>query len=539
MSILTYVLIGLAAGGCIGVGRVLLQGSSPGRQFIAGLTIIAGISSSLAWLAPLWILPFSRIAIVAGWAVLLFAARKLFPISRPRVSGETLIKAVAAVALSLMITLGFHYRFTEIGDSTYYAGQLVEIFKADYFGPLRIPSYYPWEMTANHLVVPMAIATMAALLPDATMLEGLEIRFILLTFAVARFSFIVLHHTNLKTLGWGVASIASALLVYHFEFAAAAHVTTWFMWMLALELGILIFWEDGDADRLARDALLILAAMAVSKTTLIFLPAGVFAWVALRFPRQAFHPAVILSSLVTVAQIATTTMQPWPFPDVSIGFSLFHFFDRAALDWYYPVTRDAFIRPELLQPHLAYHYAVGVVLVVLMILVKFWLIPIKAIDGLSRSPAFNREIHRIAEVFLLVALAGWIFLRHDQHGITHQVGIPYGAASLVVAAILGRAVQSDAVWWRRGLVLAAVAALATGYNPWSRFNWPSSPHLAGVTHIELASMTEAEVTTRRPGDRVTDPCTRALLRGMRLRAESVSRECAGTLGAIAVEPKKR
>ncbi|MSO92227.1 MAG: hypothetical protein EXQ86_02360 [Rhodospirillales bacterium] len=539
MSPASYFLIVLAAVGCMGIGRLLIPVSPSGRQFIAGLTVIAGVSASLAWFAPLWILPFSRLAVVAGCGVVLIGARKLFPIAWRRPSGLTIARAVAAVVLSLSVTLVLHYRFAEIVYATYFAGQLVEIFKADYFGPLRIPSYYPWETAGSHIVAPTVISTLGALLPEGTMLAGMEIQFLLLTFIIARFLFIALGPIRPAALTWALPILAAALIVFHYEYSEAAQTTTWWYWILSLELGIIIFWEEGDADRRARDALFLLAAMVAAKTSIIYLPSLAFAWVVFRFPRQAVHPSVILCAVITLAQIVTTATRPFPFPDVSIGLSLFHFGDRAALDWYYPTIRDALIRPEMVQSLFSHHYVVGIFVVLALVLVKYWIIPSKAIDRLIREAPANREFFRTAEVVLLIALIGWLVMRHDQHGITHQVGVYYGTAPMIMAALLRRAVLPDGRWWRLGLVAAAAWSLASGYNPWSTFNWPSSPHLGGVTHTELARMSEAELLASRPGDSVSDPCTRALLRGFRVPAGTVPIRCASTLGALAVEPKKR
>lgn len=88
--------------------------------------------------------------------------------------------------------------------------------------------------------------------------------------------------------------------------------------------------------------------------------------------------------------------------------------------------------------------------------------------------------------------------------------------------------------WRAGLFWVAVVAVALGHNPWSIMHSPSAPHLGGVTHKELARMSDAEALTVRPGEAEGAVCERALL----IPAGAVSRVCLGTLGVLAVEPGK-
>lgn len=523
----------LSALGCLGVGRLLLPGSLLWRQFLAGLVMISAIASSMAWSAPLFVLPFNRAAIAFGWGVLVWQAmRGQLPMPR-RPGWRTVTCAALATALGLAVSLRFSFLFVSLGESPYFLGPLVEFFQADYFGPVRVAGYYPWEMTATHILSPMVLTTLASVLPKGTMLQSVELRFLLVFLPTARFTYVMLARSPLPPVLSAVVA-AAGLLMIHREMDNCVNFSTFLYIMLIMEVGIAIFWDRTAApEQTARDLLFLLAAMVAAKTAILYLPGLTFLWVAARFPRQALGPTVILASLVTVAQVLTVAGRPKPFPDIHYGFSLVNpLGGRPGLD-YYPNVGDALISQDNVMLLFQQHYAVGIFAILAMVAVKFWLLPIMATDRLTAADPSRREIYRVAEVFLMVLVTGWVLVRHDQHGITHQTWITFGSTPLILAAILTRALASDGRWWRIGLVATAAATLALGYDPWSTLESPASAHLGGVTPMELARMSDAEALERRPGEEDSDYCVRSLLHGHRVSSEDVKASC---MGSFAVKP---
>lgn len=536
MDITAYILVLVASLGLVGVGRVLLPGSPAGRQFLAGLAIVGGICGSLAWVAPVAVVSVSRLFIAAGWIVNLLALHRGKKNGMPRLGGNSIVQGGLAAVIGIGLALPFHFRFFEIGDNTYFLGQVVEFFLADYTGPLRIPSFYPWELSASHILPSTTITAMGALLHRGTMLDGIEIRFLLLAFVGARFSYVVLRKSERPT-PETVLLLLAGLLVFHREIYFGFRASTFVYVALVFEVALALFFDRTEDKLTARDVLFFLIAMAGGKASIFYLPVLVALWVVLRFPRLMSHPAILASGTVTFVQLLLTALQPRPFSDASFGLSLFNVTGgRAGFD-YYPALSDALVNEITVPRFLPNENVVGILLIFLVVAVKYWAIPIQAIAGCGQ-PA-RRESTRIAEVFLLMALIGLVFIRHDQHGVTHQIWVFFGTAPLVLGAILARSVTAaDSTKWRGGLLAVAAVVVAVGYNPWSAARSPSSPHLGDVTYEELTHMSDAEALVARPGEREAAVCERALLKGLRVQAGSVSLACAGTLGALAVEPKK-
>jgi hypothetical protein len=532
-----YPFVILAGLGCLGLGRALLPGSPPWRQFLAGLVLISAVNASLAWVAPLLMLPLARLGIVAGWVILgrQWASGSLTLPARP--DGRTVACVLLAAGLGLAISFRFAFPFIALGEEPYFLAPLVEFFQADYVGPVRVPSYYPWEMTANHILPPSALTTLAALLPKGTMLQAIEIRFLLLFMAFSRFAFVIMRRSALAP-HWSAAIIAAGLLVFHRELDTCINYSTFLYVILVMEVGLAIFWDGAPPERSARDLLFLLAAMVAAKTSIFYLPALAFLWVAARFPREALRPVPILAGLVTSAQILTVASRPMPFPDVSYKLTLANpFGGRPGLD-YYPNIGDALINQDNVLALYHQHYSLGTIAVLVLVAVKCWLLPIRAADRLAARNPERREIHRVAEVFLLILLAGWVLIRHDQHGITHQVWLSLANAPLFLAAVLSVALSPGGRWWRGGLLAAAAAIVLLGYRPWSGVHSPFTANMGGITPAELVRMKPADAIIRRPGEHEYEYCIRALLHGHRLMAGEVSRYCAGSLGVMAVEPRK-
>ncbi|CAA7621025.1 hypothetical protein [Magnetospirillum sp. SS-4] len=532
-----YPLVILAGIGCLGLGRALLPDSPPWRQFLAGLILISAVNASLAWFAPLLMLPLARIGILAGWVILgrQIAVGALTWPDRP--DRRTILCVLLAMALGLAISIRFAFPFIVMGEEPYFLGPLVEFFQADYFGPVRVPSHYPWEMTANHILPPAVLTTLAALLPRGTMLQAIEIRFLLLFLAFSRFAFVMMRRSDMTPYG-SAAIIAAGLLVFHREIDTCINYSTFLYVILVMEVGIIIFLDRDPPERGARDLLFLLAAMVAAKTSIFYLPALAFLWVAARFPRQALQPVTILAGLVTTAQILTVASRPKPFPDVSIKLTLTNpLGGRPALD-YYPNIGDALINQDNILALHHQHYSLGIIAILALVTVKCWLLPIWATGRLIAREPERREIHRVAEVFLLILLAGWVLIRHDQHGITHQVWLTLANAPLFLAAILSVALAPGGRPWRNGLLAVAVAIMLLGYRPWSSVNSPVAANMGGVTPAELVRMSPAEARIRRPNESEVDYCIRSLLHGHRLMAGEVSLSCAGTLGVMAIKPRQ-
>lgn len=531
-----YGLFALSALGCWGIGRLLLPGSLIWRQFLAGLVMISAVTSSMLWSAPLLTIPFSRAAVLAGLGVLAWQVRRDGLPTMRRPDRRVVIRAVLALVLGLAVGLRFEAWFVEIGQANYFLAPSIEFYLADYFGPLRMPGYYPWELTASHVLPSAALATLGAFLPRGTMLQSIEAWFLLISFSVARFSYLAMTRSALGIV-WSAVVLGGGLLVFDQELYAGFVCSTFIYVILGLEVGVAIFLDHDRAEQSARDILFMLAIMVAAKTSILYLPGLTFLWAAARFPRQALSPPVILASLATMAQILTVMGRPKPFPDVSIKFTLANpFGGRPGLEDYYPNLGDALINQNTLSALVNQHFGIGIFAILAMVAVKYWLVPIRATDRISALYPDRREIYRIAEVFLMIAVTFWVLVRHDQHGVTHQIWAIFGTAPLVLAALLARALAVDGKWWRIGILATAAAIVAGGYHPWAGMASPSSAHLGGVTPAELMRMSPAEALIHRPGESETAYCERALLHGQRLAAGSVKLSCLGTLGILAAEP---
>ena len=534
MTFSFYLLAIVAAFGTTGIGRLTLRGSPLGRQFVAGLVIISSLCAGLTWLAPVAVVPVIRILIVVGSVANLWAARTWIRTGIPRPDRRTLGALAAATAIGIAGTFQYHFRFADLGEGIYIFGPAVELFLADYLGPLRIPVYFPWETSAFHVPATISVAILAAFENPATMIHFEEARFLLAAFATARFAYGFIRASKLP---WPFAAVLvlAGMIVFHAEFDVSFAVSTFLFMVLAVELVLILLVDDQSKDRTVRDALFFLIGMVGAKASIFYIPALVALWVVLRFPRLLFHPALVACGTLNLAQLALTALRPMAFEDVSIKLSLVNLGGgRPGFD-YFPALAQILFAPSEWTHWLPSAYSVGTVLIFLTVVLKYWLLPVKAV---GKAWGERREFSRIVEVYLLTALIGLILIRHDQHGITHQIWAVFGTAPLALGAILVGVVTPDSKrLWKWALLGAAAVWIAVGDAPWYRMRSPTAPHFGAVTYEELMRMTDKEALTPRAGEPVTAVCERALYKGLRIKAGSVPKACLGALGALALEPR--
>ena len=539
MDLFAYFLVFIASVGLVGLGRAVLPGTPFGRAFLVGVAFSASIAGSLGWFAPLAVIPACRLLVVVGWGIVLWNVKRWRDVEWARPTGPVLVRIGLAIILAVAVTISFNARFVYVAESNYFLAPLVEYFLADYFGPVRVTAYYPWETAGSHLLGSAGLAAMAALLPKATMLDGLELRFLLLTYALARFCYAALRGTR-DNLLMAAAVLAVGLLAFNAEINISIRYSTFFYIALAFELAVVLVFDDGDQERNARDALFLLMLMTASKASIFLLPALTALWLVARWPRLMVNPSILVPGLIAFAHLVLTALQPVAFSDMNIKLSLFNpNGGRATLD-YFAAMGDGLISNDTLPIPLSWRYSAGAISILALVVLKLWWFPIRAADNLSASMSNRREILRVAEVFLLVALIDWILVRHNHLDTSLQIWLFYGSAPVVLALLMARATRgSGQMRWKAGLAVYAILVVLNGNHPWLHLKSRNSPHLGGVGYDELRSMTDAEALAPRPNDAATDICDRALLRGLRIQAGDVPFGCLGTLRALTLEPKSK
>ncbi|MBF0095682.1 MAG: hypothetical protein HQL34_14190 [Alphaproteobacteria bacterium] len=125
MDITSYLLVLTASLGLTGVGGGLLPGAPLGRRFLAGMALVSGICGSLAWVAPVAVVPLCRLSIVMGLIAGLIELRR--GVTKVAFDKKALVSVGLAAVIGLGVALPFHFRFVEVGDNNYFLGQVVEL----------------------------------------------------------------------------------------------------------------------------------------------------------------------------------------------------------------------------------------------------------------------------------------------------------------------------------------------------------------------------------------------------------------------------
>ena len=91
------------------------------------------------------------------------------------------IIAISVIAIIFSVYLiNFHYQFLDFeSHSVLYFAPSFEMLKADYIGNLRVPTYYPSELSAMHILPSAAVAVVGFLNPNPNLAYFTEIRYLL------------------------------------------------------------------------------------------------------------------------------------------------------------------------------------------------------------------------------------------------------------------------------------------------------------------------------------------------------------------------
>jgi carbon monoxide dehydrogenase subunit G len=539
MNFLDYSLIVIATIGFYGIGRAIARSRDAWLDFLAGLVLAGGIAGCLAWVAPLAVRPLFQGMIALGWAVLTWGTIKQRQSWGS--SGAWVRRAwpsITAMAVSLVVLINYHHRFYVIAEDYIYYAVFNELLAADYIGALRVPLSYPDEFSALH-IAPIAVwAALGALLPKATMSHGLEIRYLLVAGALAH---LIVRAWYRPEVSRPVALGLVILLYYLFfgEFEYATRTSSYFFFMILLALSAwMIMGAAGDVGEgeTARIVIYFACGLVMVKTSVFYIPAILALYIALRHPLRALHSWNLVIGALTILQILTVLSRPRPFADVSIYLSLVRpDLWVPALDYFSRspdavVTRYAWIWPEN-------KFATGVLAAFAIFVVKCWFAPVAAL-GRARVGEILSEGRRYLELFLLVSLLSWLFIRHGDQDNVHQMNALAGSAAVTMAAIIAVAIKARTVGWRVALILATLVYLLAEHNPWKRIVGMESRHYGGMTYEELNAASREEALNHRPGEPLWHVGMRALYLGERINKGRDFLEQMGVIAAYVVPQEK-
>jgi hypothetical protein len=310
-------------------------------SLLAGILISGGTISITARFAPL----FTRE--IAGAFCLLGVSKLIWEIVRSEFKLE--IGRIYILYLFGFLLFGIilgHHHYSNFNFETHdvvYLGPAFEMLKADYWGNLLIPVFFPYEMSAMHLLTSASIASLGFLLPDVNILHLQEIRFFMLVLFATNF---LLKLWMIYQFDWKVFVPVSAcvIILYTYELSNPMTNSGLLYFLISAQL-ILIILEKTQRTNPENNKALSMGIsegipilffsmfLIISRATLFFIASFMFLYFWWYFKLLRFHWVILLVGVLVAITVLTWVVIPHGVEKSNI--SIMNPFDK---DYFIPYT---------------------------------------------------------------------------------------------------------------------------------------------------------------------------------------------------------
>ncbi len=179
MNWIDYFSVAVAMLGAILLGRYFVT-TTVISSLLAGTAFAGAVLAASGWVVP----GLSRQIVIA---IFISAAigQLLQKNIKPRLAAIDW-RLLVYLVLTLILFRHFSYQeyFYNNHDPAYW-GYAFELLKADYVGPIRMPTFYPEQIAPTHILPSTAVASLSVFLPDVTLPKLIEVRYLLVSVVFA------------------------------------------------------------------------------------------------------------------------------------------------------------------------------------------------------------------------------------------------------------------------------------------------------------------------------------------------------------------
>jgi hypothetical protein len=504
MGIIEYLCVVLGVVGLWSFGRIFVRDYFF-SSFLAGILVSGGIVAVTARFIPLYTRELVGAMVIMG---IIYTGRELFLKVQVFPGGINIWLGIVFVLTAV------YFRFFHFSNYVYqshdilYFSPAFEILTADYWGNLKVPTYYPFEMAANHLLPSAVLASIGFIAPHPNMMLFVEIRYLLIIVFISHF-FIQLHRIiQPKNLFNFTIVVISLLMIYGDEISYNLIVSSFVYIFVLFQIIILILRKEKNEKELLFFTIFLIA----SKAPVFYIAGAMGLYYWYHFKSKRFHPVVLTAGLITLCNLVSWAILPPPVAPGAGGFNLMNplnmkdlFSFGAIYGWtmvdnfkhvlsylFAPIDFSGFggNYPSLMELfELRWKSIAALSVVIIYILVKYY-----AVFWLGwKKLYYNMGIRSIEMKGLLlymgVSLMGWIFVRNDGL-IAHQAHAYFFSAmvSMTFAIIL---VSNEKKWY---VVIPIALFFLYGQDP-SRVLMQSSgdQRVPGTaSHMAISDVKEQE-----------------------------------------------
>ena len=409
-----YIGFALALLAQLGIGRRLINNNGF-TAILAGLLVIAGIVSPLAYYQVSWIKYLLYSWTIVGLLLLVYDSRY----KKEKIFADISFKFIT-VFCSVFVIFLLYFRGVNSGNYVYESHDLLyfswihDFLRAEYAGPLRVSVAWPNLMAANHLLPGAVLSALSVFVIQPTMVTSVELRYI----------FLALYFTSF-ILTWAKArQVSIALILFLFfcvfaiygqEIGYSLRISSFLYIIIFIELIKAVIFYGRD-----RDILFFALFLTIAKAPIFFIAATTATWYLWKAPLDRLRTSTLLAFFLVVINIVSWILAPVP-PGHTMSISIttpLSFHAMSALNglhgWvFHDVVYNTF---KTIIP-----IPVLTLVLVIYICMKYYAVyfmasPLRNLnkdDYIIRSGMSFRDRLIGMDLYVFVSLFAWISVRHD------------------------------------------------------------------------------------------------------------------------------
>ncbi|MEX0709352.1 MAG: hypothetical protein WD078_15455 [Woeseia sp.] len=420
MGLLDYVHVSLAAFSAYALGRLFLE-TNVYTSFLGGAILLGTIISVTGWWVPGFTKPILITMMLGSLIVFAVKCRSEYRFS---------LYPIFSFAICLLIFRHFAYQQYHFNNhDPAYWGYAYELLKADYFGPIRIPTLYPEQFAPTHILPSTVVASLAVLIDHITLPKLIEVRYLCVAFVMSGVLTRLIAHSEKKAPF--VVALFASFFVFETELGYNFLISSYLYVLIVLEIFVIQKTQSNN-----KIALLFFSAILVlARAPIAYIAVGLFSYFWLISAKERYEPKILGTCVLVGLAIIPWLVFPPPFSryclDLSTSFMNPFNFDELlsiarASQWLMPDTFINFylqtfeVRDthELAQAKDVSAAKEGLLIILPLIgylIVKLYLFPIMtglSSNGIRPIASQPRPLVTAFGVFGVLSLGGWLFIRN-------------------------------------------------------------------------------------------------------------------------------
>jgi hypothetical protein len=406
--------------------------NSYASSILAGLCILGTILAITAWFTPLYSRQIVFIAFMIGLKNLPQNLGKSLPV--PKECLEVLV--FTAFFLVIFRHFSFHDYFYNNHDPAYW-GFTFELLRADYFGPTKVPTFYPDSFSPTHILPQTALVPLLAFSKSPGLASIIEAKYLISAIFFGGF----FHRLSKEIPIEKAILILGAMLmfvVYESELGYNLLISSYFYTFLLIEILILCLSKKPNEIELLFFSLILI----IARGPIFYVASVMTIYYLYVFRKFRYNLIIILTSSAVFGVVITwasfpsaldrvcqdltfnfmnpfdinqlitlTGIRAWALPDTIVGLLL-----KYSEDIYFPRLTDNPNSPD------AYRAIISILPFMFYYIIKYYLPVAWALWFLNRSGSLSvtqRIKLRGIAVYAAISLVGWLFIRNGWQ-VAHQ-----------------------------------------------------------------------------------------------------------------------